>query len=69
LVTWICKIKNISSVNVTCEKKEDLVLENTVTGVHEEKNENRGNSVVKRWMKKIMKVCRQSQNVNQLQKE
>jgi len=30
------------------------VLENTVTGVHEEKNENHGNNVVKRWMKKII---------------
>jgi hypothetical protein len=45
-----------------CEKKEDLVIENTVIGDHEEKNENRGNNVVKQWMKKIMNVCRQSQN-------
>jgi len=29
------------------EKKEDLLLENTVTGVHGEKNETSDNNVVK----------------------
>jgi hypothetical protein len=36
------------------------VFEDTVTGVHAEKNENCGNDVTMKWMKTIMKVCRKS---------
>jgi hypothetical protein len=51
-IIWLCNIKNIRSISIMCGEKEDLVLGNTVTSVHEEKNENCGKNVAKRWMKK-----------------